>query len=122
MQITKLILAQERESLETVLMVGNEELARLNIQRGISQGDKLSPSLFVIGLIPVSYTIWKVNGGYQLGKGKHKNISDLLLMVDVKGIAKNRLKDLQTPLEFGVMEFGISKCVHVTMKAGRKTC
>ena len=42
-------------------------------------------------------------------------------MVDVKGVAKNRLKDLQTPLELGVMEFGISKCVRVTMKAGRIT-
>ena len=57
LEITNLILAQERESLETILMVGNEELARVNIQRGISQGDKLSPSPFVVGLIPLSYTV-----------------------------------------------------------------
>ena len=52
-------------------MSGNEELVRVNIQRGIFQGDTLSP-LFVIGLIPLSHTLRKVNAGYQLGKGQYK--------------------------------------------------
>ena len=50
-------------------MSRNEELARVNIQRGIFQGDILSPLLFVIGLIPLSHILRKVNVGYQLGKG-----------------------------------------------------
>ena len=50
-------------------MSGNEELARLNIKRVIFQGDTLSPLMFVIGLIPLSHTLRKVNAGYQLGKG-----------------------------------------------------
>ena len=50
-------------------MSGNEELARVNIPRGIFQGKTLSPLLFVIGLIPLSQTLRKVNAEYQLGKG-----------------------------------------------------
>ena len=50
-----------------IFMLGNEELARINIQRGIFQGDDLSPLLFVIGSIPLSHTIRKVNVGYQIG-------------------------------------------------------
>ena len=50
-----------------IFMLGNEELARINIQRGIFQGDDLSSLLFVIGLIPLSHTLRKVNAGYQLG-------------------------------------------------------
>ena len=52
-----------------ILMAGNEELARVNFQRGIFQGDTLSPLLFVIGLIPLNHTLRKVNAGHQLGKG-----------------------------------------------------
>ena len=53
-------------------MSGNEQLSRVNIQRGIFPGDTLSPLLFVIGLIPWSHDLWKVNAGYQLGNGKYK--------------------------------------------------
>ena len=71
------------ESLQTILMSGNEELVRVNIQRGIFQGDTLSP-LFVIGLIPLSHTLRKVNAGYQLGKGQYNKINRLLFMDDLK--------------------------------------
>ena len=64
-----LFLSKSMESLQTILMSGNEEIARVNIQRGIFQGDTLSPLLFVIGLIPLSHILRKVNVGYQLGKG-----------------------------------------------------
>ena len=62
-------LSKSMESWQTILMSRNEELARVNIQRGIFQGDILSPLLFVIGLIPLSHILRKVNAGYQLGKG-----------------------------------------------------
>ena len=48
------------KSWQTILMSGNEELARVNIQRGVFQGDTLS-LLFVIGLIPLSHILQKVN-------------------------------------------------------------
>ena len=56
-----------------ILMSGNEELARVNIQRGIFQGDTLSPILFVIGLIPLSHTIRKVNEDTKLERGGTKD-------------------------------------------------
>ena len=43
------LLSKSMESWQTILMSGNEELARVNIQRAIFQGDTLSPLLFVIG-------------------------------------------------------------------------
>ena len=78
------LLSKSMENWQTILMAGNEEIARVNIQRGIIQGDTLSPLLFAIGLIPFSHTLRKVNAGYQLGKGQHKKINHLLFMDDLK--------------------------------------
>ena len=60
------LLFKSTESWQTILMSVNEELARVNTQRGIFQGDALSPLLFVIGLIPLSHILRKVNKGYFL--------------------------------------------------------
>ena len=49
-------LSKSIESWQTIFMSLNEELARVNIQRGIFQGDTLSP-LFVICLIPLSHIL-----------------------------------------------------------------
>ena len=56
-----------------ILMSGTEELPRVNIQRGIFQGDTLSPILFVIGLIPLSHTLRKVNEDTKLERGGTKD-------------------------------------------------
>ena len=56
-----------------ILMSGNEELGRVNIQRGIFQEDTLSPILFVIGLISLSYTLRKVNEDTKLERGSTKD-------------------------------------------------
>ena len=95
------LLSKSMKNWQTILMAGNEELARVLIQRGIFQGDTLSPLLFVIGLVPLSHTLWKVNAGYQLGKSQHKNINHLLFMDDLKFYvnSKKELKDLQASLE-----------------------
>ena len=106
-------------------MSGNEELARVNIQRGIFQGDSLSPLLFVIGLIPLSQILRKVNAGYQLWKGQHKKINHLLFMNDLKlyGNSEKEAERLTNTIRIFskdiAVEFGISKCSHVTMKAGK---
>ena len=78
------LLSKSMESWQTILMSGNEELARVSIQRGIFQRDTLSLLLFVIGLIPLSHILRKVNAGYQLGKGQHKKINHLLFMDDLR--------------------------------------
>ena len=61
------LLSKSMENWQTILMAGNEELATVNIQRGIFQGDTLSPLLFVIRLIPLSYTLRKVNAATWKG-------------------------------------------------------
>ena len=113
------------ESWQTILLSGNEELARVNIQKEIFQGDTLSPLLIVIGLIPLSHTLRKVNAGYQLGKGQHKKINHLLFMDDLKlyGNSKKEAERLKNTVSIfskaTAMEFGISMYAHVTRKAGK---
>ena len=127
LQITYLIfLSKSMESWQTTLMSGNEELARVNIQRGVFQRDILSPLLFVIGLIPLSHFLRKVNAGYQLGKRQHKEINHFLFMDDLKlyGNSEKGAERLTNTVRIIsrdiAMEFGISKCSHVTMKAGKR--
>ena len=115
-------LSKSMESWQTILMSGNEELARVYIQRGIFQGDPVSPLLFVIGL---SHILRKVNAGYQLGKGQHKKINHLLLMDDLKlyGNSKKEAERHKNTVRIFskdiAMEFGISKCSPVPMKEGK---
>ena len=79
--------------------------------------------MFVIRLIPLSHNLQKVNAGYQLGKGQHKMINDLLFMHDLKlyGNSQTEAENLRSTvrifLKYIAMEFGISKCAYVTMKA-----
>ena len=102
-----------------------KSLLELNILRGIFQGDTLSLLLFVIGLIPLSNILRKVNAGYQLGKGQHKKINPLLFIDDLKlyGNSKKEAKRLTHTVRIFskdiAMKFGITKCSHVTMKAGK---
>ena len=56
-------LSKSMESWQTILISGNEELARVNIQRGIFQGGILYLLLFVISLIHLIHTLRKVNVG-----------------------------------------------------------
>ena len=51
------LLPKSMESWQRILMSGIEELVRVNIQRGISQGDTLSPLLLSISLIPLRHTL-----------------------------------------------------------------
>ena len=119
------LLSNSIESWQTILMSGNEKLARVNIQTGIFQADTLSPLLFVTGLIPLSHILRKVNARYQLGKGKHKKINHLFFIDDLKlyGNSKNEAEKLTNIVRIFskdiAMVFGISKCSHLTMKVGK---
>ena len=86
------------------------KLARVNIQRGIFQGDTLSPLLFVIGLIPLSHVLRKVNKGYLLF------MDNLKLYGNSEKEAERLTNTVRIFSKDIAMEFGISKCSHVTMK------
>ena len=47
---------------------GGKSLAEVNIQRGIFQGDALSPLLFIIAIMPLNHKLTKFTAGYKLNK------------------------------------------------------
>ena len=99
------------------LTAGEKSLVETKIQRGIFQGDALSPLLFVIVMMPLNLILRKITAGYKLSKLQEK-INHLMYMDDIKLFAKNE-KESET-LKHAVriynqnigMEFGIEKCNH----------
>ena len=69
----------------------------IKIQRGIFQGDSLSPLLFCICLIPLTEQVNRLNTGYEEHTTKTK-ISHLLYMDDLKLIAKSE-EELQKQIQ-----------------------
>ena len=101
---------------------GTEQSRELRIQRGIFQGDSLSPLLFCIALFPLSKLLNESKLGY---KCKGKLFSHLFYMDDLKLYAKND-EDLKEELlivkgfsDAIKMKFNINKCAKLTLKRGR---
>ena len=104
---------------QTALTSCGESLAKVNIRRGIFQGDSSSPLLFVICMIPLTDVLHKAKARYTLGGGEKNN--HLLFMDDLKlyGKSENEIKGLVSTVEafsqdIG-MEFGIKKCGVIMM-------
>ena len=62
---------------KVVLTSGRERLGEVKINRGIFQGDTLSPTLFLITLIPLTILLRDTKTGYMLG-GSGGKINHLL--------------------------------------------
>ena len=73
---------------------GVKSLVELKIQRGIFQGDALSPLLFVIAMMPLNHILRKCTVGYRLSKS-HGKINLLMCIDDIKLFSKNK-KELET--------------------------
>ena len=67
---------------QTELTACKESLAKVNIRRGIFQGDSLSPLLFAICMILLTHVLCKARARYTLGGGD--KINHLLFMDDLK--------------------------------------
>ena len=76
---------------KTVLTASGKSLGEVEIKRGIFQGDLLSPLLFVVAMIPLTYLLRREKLGYQLGE-ERKLINHLLCMDDLKLYAKRKEK------------------------------
>ena len=70
------------------LTAGGRKLAEAKIQRGIFQGDALSPLLFLIAMMPLNHILRKCTAGYKLSKLLEK-VSHLMYMYDIKLFTKN---------------------------------
>ena len=73
---------------------GERSLAQAKIQRGIFQGDALSPLLFTITMMALNHILRKCTAGYKLSRSQEK-INHLMYMDDLKLFAKNE-KELET--------------------------
>ena len=121
----KHFLSESMKAWRVDLTCNNQYLGRVDIKRGIFQGDSLSPLLFVLLLF--YYVISdKSESAYQFSSTKEK-INLLLFMDDLKLYAKNEkgLDSLvQTVRIFSDdigMECGIDTCATLVLKRGKLT-
>ena len=68
------------------LTAGGKTLAETKTQRGIFQGDSLSPLLFVIAMMPLNQILRKCTARYKLNESREK-INHLIYVYDIKLLA-----------------------------------
>ena len=120
-----LLIEKNMQTWRVELTAGGRSFAEVKIQRGIFQGDALSPLLFVIAMMPLNHILRKCTAGYKLSKSQEK-INLLIYMDDIKLFAKNE-KGLETLIQTARiysqdirMEFGIEKCAMLVMKSDKR--
>ena len=119
------LLISSMDEWKTVLTSNGEVLGDVEINRGIFQGDSLSPLLFVLVMIPLTLILRKTKLGYKMSKASQK-ISHLLFMDDLKLYAtnKNELSSLINTVSIFSkdirMEFGLNKCAIVEIRRGSR--
>ena len=104
---------------------GGRSFVEAKIQRGIFQGDALSPLLFIIAMMPLNHKLRKCTAGYKLSRSQEK-INHLIYMDDVKLFVKTK-KELETLIhpiriysqDIG-MEFCIEKCAMLGIKSSKR--
>ena len=107
------------------LKAGGQSLAEVKIQRGIFQGDELSPLLFVIAMMSLNHILRICSAGYKLSKSQEK-INHLMYMDDIKLFTKNEkefvtlIQTLRIYSQDIKMEFSIEKCAMLVMKSGKQ--
>ena len=118
------LLKNSMKDWKTNLFSGESPLGAVNINRGIFQGDSLSPLLFVITLIPLTLVLRRLKQGYSFGKGKPR-LNHLLFMDDLKlyGNSESDVDSLvrttKVVTEDIGMSFGIDKCGVLALKGGK---
>ena len=105
---------------KTILTSSGNRLAKVNIRRGIFQGDSLSPLLFIVAIIPMTTVLERLEVGYQLKKGGSR-INHLMFMDEIKLFSRGT-KEIDTLVQTVRivsgnirMEFRIEKCALVNI-------
>ena len=73
------------------LTEGGRSIAETKIQRGIFQGDALSPLLFIIAMMPLNHILSKCAPVYTLSRSQGK-IKNLMYMDNIKLLAQKEYK------------------------------
>ena len=109
-----------------VELIAGGRLADAKIQRGIFQGDALSPLLFIIAMMPLNHILRECTAGYKLSRSQEK-VNHLTYMDDIKLFAKNEKKKVATLIHtFRIysrdigMEFDMEKWAMLVMKSGKR--
>ena len=68
----KLFLSQSMKAWRVDLTSNNQSLGRVDIKRGILQGDSFSPLLFALCLIPLTLILHKLESAYQFSSTKDR--------------------------------------------------
>ena len=71
------------------LTAGGRSLTEAKVQRGIFQGDALSPLLFIIAMMPLNHILRKCAARNKLSK-LQENINHLMYMEDIELFAKRK--------------------------------
>ena len=89
------------------LTAERRNFAEAKVQRGIFQGDALSPLLLIIAMMPFNHILRKCTAGYKLSKSQEK-INKIMYMDDIKLFAKMKQdwKLLYTQLEYTIRTQG----------------
>ena len=118
------LMKRSMQTWNTRLEYLGEEIAVVDIRRGIFQGDSLSPLLFITALIPLSVLLREARQGYKFRQGR--KVNHLLYMDDLKlyGKSKAELEALVNTVRIFTddikMKFGLQKCATLVMKRGKK--
>ena len=86
-EVIKFIL-EAMESWKVDLIAGGRTLAEMRIQRGIIQGDALSPLSFIIAIMPLKHILRKWTESYKFSKSQEK-INNFMYLDYIKLFAKN---------------------------------
>ena len=107
-----------------LLSSNRSDSCEVNLNRGIFQGDSLSPLILAIWMIPLSLLLRKVKTSYEWGRKEFKH-NHLLFVGDLKlfGKSEDQIDSLvQTVFIFSEdigMEFSLKKCGVVILKIGK---
>ena len=119
------IISNTMANWKTVLTSGGTDLGKVDIKRGIFQGDSLSPLLFILIMLPLTLVLRKMRAGYRFAKDM-KPVNHLLFMDDLKlyGASKDQLDSLVQVVRISSkdirMSFRLDKCAVLEMRRERQ--
>ena len=119
------LLQNSMTSWKTELSCNQDEIGVVDINRGFFQGDSLSPLLFVIAMLPLTFLLQRERYGFILTDDGVR-LNHLFFMDDLKlyGKTESELEELlkivhKFSTDIG-MEFGFDKCAMLSIKAGSR--